>query len=184
MSLLQTTQLIRCHPPREDVSWNDMILKNALKRIVILLVRMWVEMQILCHDAGDAARHPPREDVSWNTSSIPLAYTDIVILLVRMWVEIASALPAVWLAVVILLVRMWVEMLLYTLGISQQSSHPPREDVSWNIAIYRWNITTKVILLVMMWVEMCYDRKKWRGGDVILLVRRWVEIQMNIFVLW
>ena len=141
---------------------------------------MWVEMQILCHDAGDAARHPPREDVSWNTSSIPLAYTDIVILLVRMWVEIASALPAVWLAVVILLVRMWVEMLLYTLGISQQSSHPPREDVSWNIAIYRWNITTKVILLVRMWVEILKMKEIYQNYPVILLVRMWVEILIII----
>ena len=76
------------HPPREDVSWNVCIWIRLLSDVVILLVRMWVEMNTIPGSpvwAGvillvrmwveisrerlknsESKRHPPREDVSWN----------------------------------------------------------------------------------------------------------------------
>ena len=56
---------IRCHPPREDVSWNIFWSACSTALWVILLVRMWVE--IPC---------------PW-----VILEPDHVILLVRMWVE-------------------------------------------------------------------------------------------------
>ena len=99
------------HPPREDVSWNKDTVKSAKEKIVILLVRMWVEINSPSCRVRSASSssswgcelkyfshpafvylycHPPREDVSWNVFC--------------------------------------------NLYFSCFHRHPPREDVSWNVA--------------------------------------------------
>ena len=76
------------HPPCEDVSWNFIIHQFNPFRVVILLVRMWVEI-----------RHTVFRYKWWH-----------VILLVRMWVEMTYFLYQSLYVIVILLVRMWVEI--------------------------------------------------------------------------
>ena len=58
------------HPPCEDVSWKNTTLEQDLDRIVILLVRMWVEKQVLWTTWIFGCRHPPCEDVSWKGNSL------------------------------------------------------------------------------------------------------------------
>ena len=106
----------------------------------------------------------------------------IVILFVRMWVEISLIFR--WLngQTVILFVRMWVEMsgtLLWSFRCVSSSSwgcelkcyrvfksynitsHPLREDVSWNLEEYGVNH---------------------RCSNMVLLVERWIEISLIFFL--
>ena len=78
--------------------------------------------------------HPPREDVSWNRYTVLSFPPFPVILLVRMWVEMKQAGFQEININVILLVRMWVEIYKLSAYAVIPQGHPPREDVSWNIA--------------------------------------------------
>ena len=54
--------------------------------------------------------------------------------------------------------------------------HPPYEDVSWN-GLGQWtNTGGDVILLMRMWVEMLFPPSSLSSSFVILLMRMWVEI--------
>ena len=56
-----------CQPPREAVSWNiPFQIVLIVVPIVSLLVRLWVEMNIVCNDLWVYLCQPPREAVSWN----------------------------------------------------------------------------------------------------------------------
>ena len=100
------------HPPREDVSWNNCSnLSNLFTSLVILLVRMWVEMPLICFVHIKTKGHPPREDVSWNKDEkgswrIGNSHPP------REDVSWNATLPVIR---------------------SDSSGHPPREDVSWNV---------------------------------------------------
>ena len=143
------------HPLREDVSWNANTLDGlCMPNAVILFVRMWVEMLLMKKYLPEWCR----SSSSWGCElkcsyllSMILLYT--VILFVRMWVEI--------------LILQW-----YTLSTPSSSSwgcelkylcvyvkllrygHPLREDVSWNVDISTSDSNNLVILFVRMWVEM------------------------------
>ena len=123
-------------------------------RLVILLVRMWVEISHVDYCPSHRHSHPPREDVSWNIGRGIPNEMNTVILLVRMWVEILPCQFFPLLFCVILLVRMWVEMLEGAAAQRERMRHPPREDVSWNNNRPKGGKVVAVILLVRMWVEM------------------------------
>ena len=92
-----------------------MILNSLFlfKIAVILLVRMWVEMQILSQMEYMRTRHPPREDVSWN-----ICYS---------WVwDTGRQSSSSW----------GCELKYYCFYQHFISNcHPPREDVSWNMLL-------------------------------------------------
>ena len=140
-------------------SWGCELKCRRTKRrspdIVILLVRMWVEIQY------------PQEG----------HLADYVILLVRMWVEMDIALNIEPLPV--LSSSSWGCELKYDIyrPIARKYGHPPREDVSWNERFGAGSQNTGVILLVRMWVEIQHNGRMPRTVGVILLVRMWVEIQ-------
>ena len=88
----------RCfrHPPREDVSWNTSEYGIRDMIMVILLVRMWVEMEIYSE-----RRHEWASSSSWGCElKYPYymfaLHSHTVILLVRMWVEIAYYFSLPW----------------------------------------------------------------------------------------
>ena len=170
------------HPPREDVSWNTAASTTSPGMIVILLVRMWVEIR----------------------EQRKLRLYMIVILLVRMWVEIP---PEFCNNMNKLSSSSWGCELKYTMrlniscGDTSSSSwgcelkysslnynfnavcHPPREDVSWNIRILRngQNRTSHPPREDVSW----NDRTTMGRIDkvVILLVRMWVEITQEQFMI-
>ena len=163
-----------CHPPCEDVSWNNPVTVKCIIYNVILLVRMWVEISIyqslplyslssslwgcelkcvINEEQHEIYSHPPCEDVSWNTFSFHL------------FIRFCSHPPCEdvswntsgmnrrYKLIVILLVRMWVEMSFYH-ALNRTLGHPPCEDVSWNVLAYTPGLYPAVIPLVRMWVEM------------------------------
>ena len=143
------------HPPREDVSWNKVVAKSAMTeptsssswgcelKYIRLPVTAW-------HTASSSSwgcelkynslpllrtgsSHPPREDVSWNIIPFLSCAQVAVILLVRMWVEIRTVSTT---AAGALSSSSWGCELKYSTFITGliMFGHPPREDVSWNIA--------------------------------------------------
>ena len=188
---------MRCHPPCEDVSWKEDLIRTLAEHNVILLVRMWVEKKV-----AKWWLYFGKSSSLWGCElkrriEARSTRTHDVILLVRMWVEKTPSSTDNAQRVVILLVRMWVEKhTLFRLSpLSRRhppcedvswksrnstrslvwSRHPPCEDVSWKEEAI--NILTEqiVILLVRMWVE----KTAWCSYPtiriVILLVRMWVE---------
>ena len=180
---------INCHPPREDVSWNDARNTNV----------------------SHSFRHPPREDVSWNVYAAFMLSSPPVILLVRRWVEIleqlnhisAAALSSsLWGCELKYLSKVWyclthchppcedvswnISLLLLAMTIC---CHPPCEDVSWNIPCVvfgksaechpprgdvSWNnwhgnnfIQTYVILLVRMWGAITISHSDSMSGEIL-----------------
>ena len=128
------------------------------------------------------AGHPPREDVSWNNyQRRNCCILGTVILLVRMWVEIVILIHLLPMVLVILLVRMWVEIFNPCCTILRNTSHPPREDVSWNTMLPQQIHQSSVILLVRMWVEITVVVYLLNFVPVILLVRMWVEIHWIVY---
>ena len=121
---------------------------------VSLLVRLWVEIAIICKILVASASQPPCEAVSWNVhiklqSDLSrcqppceaVSWNDLegvifnakgVSLLVRLWVEMPERAPSAPLKKVSLLVRLWVEIL-------------------W---IFLVPVPASVSLLVRLWVEM------------------------------
>ena len=133
-------------------------------------------MRILMLKNPKHSRHPPREDVSWNIKCNRKRKGAIVILLVRMWVEMCQRLqhkskPQSS--------SSWGCELKYCKFLRRKLwlSHPPREDVSWNM---------KIILLCRTGIghppreDVSWNGTKHQKLDmeyVILLVRMWVEIR-------
>ena len=166
---------------------------------VILFVRMWVE--ILPKEPRELGKksHPLREDVSWNmfqdmsvsfyksssswgcelkfSKHLCMESRITVILFVRMWVEISKVKRDLWIYAVILFVRIWVEISDTPILSTHLSSHPLREDVSWNKPSS--NPESYEYLSSSSWgCEL-----KYQGHDVpilsdivILFMRMWVEI--------
>ncbi len=168
--------LMRCHPLREDVSWNSDSAVALHIAIVILFVRMWVE--ISCVSA---------QGFMWKSSSswgCELKFSfkfrcdieSVVILFVRMWVEIDGKYvnferflghplreDVSWNVCIFRKILVscqssssWGCELKYTSvgGRSWRSRHPLREDVSWNTILQACNKRIMVILFVRMWVEI------------------------------
>ena len=119
-------------PPREAVSWNIHMLARNYFDFVSLLVRLWVEINVIyglaqfvpsasswgcelkCPTCGQNLpedRQPPREAVSWNVNSITKFLTG---------------------STVSLLVRLWVEIMIFPIIFTELPRQPPREAVSWN----------------------------------------------------
>ena len=194
---------------------------DRYQKIVILLVRMWVEIsekKLLSYTQKSSSSWGC--ELKWSGLSFLPALLH-VILLVRMWVEMLKSRKSHFLSPksssswgcelkylrfavhpgrsgVILLVRMWVEMVdvqkqvyhrqqsssswgcelkyEWLTAKEQNRSHPPREDVSWNVdGSVTWEMDG-VILLVRMWVEISLETVDFLLLLVILLVRMWVEI--------
>ena len=168
-----------CHPPCEDVSWNTAFQHPSQSPVVILLVRMWVEISSI------AFRPPFFSSSSLWGCELKYCFDSVPAAAVRsssLWgceLKCCNITWIVFLEQVILLVRMWVEMPSRSwlrLGVQ---SHPPCEDVSWNLSILlvygfshshppcedvSWNASTTI--------------QRINSQNVILLVRMWVEILM------
>ena len=130
---------------------------------------------------------------------------DCVILFVRMWVEITIR---CWLPCsvrVILFVRMWVEIPLRQPNQLLQSRHPLREDVSWNDAEnakggesishplredVSWNINRwggeRMYDSHPLREDVSWNLEEYgvnhRCSNMVLLVRRWIEISLIFFL--
>ena len=147
-----------CHPPREDVSWND-----TWHRTVIRDVRhppredvSWNKVSFKC--CQTVCRHPPHEDVSWNAKQ---NYTMLDNL------KSSSSWGCELKCICI-----------------HHLQHKSSSSSSWGCELKycKQNYSRsreKVILLVRMWVEMITrytERYQWQ---VILLVKMWVEIRLQ-----
>ena len=127
--------------------------------------------------------HPLREDVSWNVPALNVIVGFVVILFVRMWVEIPLRQP---------------NQLL-------QSRHPLREDVSWNDAEnakggesishplredVSWNINRwggeRMYDSHPLREDVSWNLEEYgvnhRCSNMVLLVRRWIEISLIFFL--
>ena len=193
-----------CHPLREDVSWNNIVVFFCIVHSVILFVRMWVEittfipfnefirsssswgceLKYTMRDSESVTHcHPLREDVSWNVPALNVMVGFVVILFVRMWVEIPFRQP---------------NQLL-------QSRHPLREDVSWNDAEnakggesishplredVSWNINRwggeRMYDSHPLREDVSWNLEEYgvnhRCSNMVLLVRRWIEISLIFFL--
>ena len=166
--------------------WVEMCSEYCRKKnrqIVILFVRMWVEIFM--------------RRIIW--------MKNLVILFVRMWVEITIR---CWLPCsvrVILFVRMWVEIPLRQPNQLLQSRHPLREDVSWNDAEnakggesishplredVSWNINRwggeRMYDSHPLREDVSWNLEEYgvnhRCSNMVLLVRRWIEISLIFFL--
>ena len=133
-SLTETlTPAVRCHPLREDVSWNKFIYRRF--HLCKQSSSSWgCELKLLpCvispFSVMSSSSWGCELKYTWKSIMIVITY---VILFVRMWVEIQTGWNCKNNGKVILFVRMWVEMMLDTVVLVQVA----------------------VILLVKMWVEI------------------------------
>ena len=175
-----------------------------LKGTVILFVRMWVEIYFKMWKVWYIM-----SSSSWGCELKYYRNEDIkkaafVTLFVRMWVEMSSFRLYCLMDYVILFVRMWVEMLhteyisclqtsssswgcelkcLTSCEMLWWSSHPLREDVSWNDVGYGrvgascrhppredvgWNLEEYGV--------------NHRCSNMVFLVGRWIEISLIVFL--
>ena len=98
------------HPPREDVSWNEKDADSTPWDDVILLVRMWVEISIptrICQSGSSSS--------SWGCELKYVRERTVR----QPWQSSSS----------------WGCELKYAIPhiLRKSDSHPPREDVSWNV---------------------------------------------------
>ena len=61
--------LIKCHAPRERVSWNKQTTNGTAVLSVTLHVSVWVEITMSRWWGLSAVCHAPRERVSWNVNA-------------------------------------------------------------------------------------------------------------------
>ena len=167
---------------------------------VILHVRMWIEISLNCC----CVKLGSSSSSMWGCGLKSLQPTGQsryahVILHVRMWIEIVKRKMFVIIRKVILHVRMWIEIFLHWRGITRRYSHPPCEDVDWNIYATRqlscvcasssmWGCGLKLYIhsyrlhlypSSSMWgcglkLILSFDVTTFR--NVILHVRMWIEI--------
>ena len=76
--------------------------------------------------------HAPRERVSWNNVKSKSSHVLPVTLHVSVWVEIYSGFATGTNYQVTLHVSVWVEIYKYDASYFNDTSHAPRERVSWN----------------------------------------------------
>ncbi len=145
---------IKCHAPRERVSWNlpyqPWAVLSGWSRST------WAcELKCLClSELSFAVGHAPRERVSWNLKILKYLKWQEVTLHVSVWVEMYAlifelAVPdvtlhvSVWVEIqpayacarqcqVTLHVSVWVEIPLVHCQPNHLTRHAPRERVSWN----------------------------------------------------
>ena len=143
----------KCHPLREDVSWNIPVKYVIQFLHVILFVRMWVEMILF---ASSSLRI--RSSSSWGCE------------LKCHWLlqSLLSLLSS----------SSWGCELKYykVVAVLCGFRHPLREDVSWNAKGFYLTDSYAVILFVRMWVEILMALSLTVMNMVILFVRMWVEI--------
>ena len=130
---------IKCHAPRERVSWNRERNEKEWDFWVTLHVSVWVE-------------------IAWS-SIVAMLY--IVTLHVSVWVEISvGGLITLWFFVT-LHVSVWVEIDRHGSSIRFTDGHAPRERVSWNMfdvngnLVKRWSRSTWACEL------KCLNRRPW-----------------------
>ena len=123
---------IKCHAPRERVSWNAVLV--TLDNEVIESRSTWAcELKLsLVYNPIENYCHAPRERVSWNFA-------------LRARCQIEEMSRSTWAC----------ELKLDKYGnLISDTSHAPRERVSWNSAHWSNRNHWKVTLHVSVWVEM------------------------------
>ena len=113
-NLGRTLSFTSCHPLREDVSWNDNVRTGRFWWSVILFVRMWVEMFWM-----RSKRQCIRSSSSWGCE---LKYEETT----GRFIVVPSS-------------SSWGCELKLQLSNTESCNlcHPLREDVSWNVCIFR-----------------------------------------------
>ena len=124
---------IKCHAPRERVSWNPITMRWILLTLISHAPRERVSWNIILSPLWIILyRHAPRERVSWNDFLKGVVTDSGVTLHVSVWVEISFNL----------------------FPYEQGSGHAPRERVSWNHHQSSQSLLAIVTLHVSVWVEI------------------------------
>ena len=162
---LQFLHRLKCHAPRERVSWNanfyNSIGVNAKSRSTWACELKFI---FLSRDFL-VLRHAPRERVSWNLKLRTFRHSVWVTLHVSVWVEMSAVSSMPTAIPVTLHVSVWVEIGFGPESKIMRARHAPRERVSWNFLDDLSDEDLTVTLHVSVWVEIQrftgYRKGKW-----------------------